>query len=130
MTGEIGVVAKFFDGLIKVFDLGLQEKGRRDKAYDDALKAIGDALVETKLYLAQCQEKNSENRKNEPSLARLWIQAALAIRRYDPMLAERCFSKSDYWTDPAKWDAIQVREAGIKIERIDEYFRQLAREHQ
>jgi hypothetical protein len=129
MSPETVLIGKFLDGVLNLLTLGGQQKLRRNQEYDQALTAIKNALIETKLYLADYRRTNVENRETEKSLARLWIDAGLTIGKYDPGFAERCFSKSEYWTNPGNWDSTQIREAGIKIERIDEYFRQLAREN-
>jgi hypothetical protein len=129
MSPETVLVGKFLDGVLNLLTLGGQQKLRRNQEYDEALRAIKNALIETKLYLADYRRTNVENRETEKMLARLWIDAGVAIRKYDRGFAERCFSKSEYWTNPADWDSTQIREAGIKIERIDEYFRQLALEN-
>ena len=74
-----------------------QAKRNRNDEYDFALASLFAAICETKLYVSGQNKENSK--ETEAIIARLWHKAAVAMRRFDSSLAEKCYLKGDYWTE-------------------------------
>jgi hypothetical protein len=112
-------------GLSKLLDYFSRERHRREDKMELALSAIFAAASETKIYLAGLERTARRSRKKEEELSRLWSRAALAARRFDADLTDRCLMKSQYWVSPEKWGAEEVAEKRIGIDAVYEKARQL-----
>lgn len=97
--------------------LGGFHRHRSDRE-DAALELLFQAINETKIYLARLQQGRARSRKREEALSRQWSAAAVAVRRIDPQLANRCLMKSDHWLWPDRWSKRQVKQARIGIDEI------------
>ncbi len=118
--------------LLDVFDRVKQflreMRDKREKRLEDeklALKSLQDALIETRLYLAQLQDGKRVSRKTEASLARLWSTASVSFWRINPDLAPRLELKAEYWTNPKAWTKSDIQAAGIQIDEISAITRDL-----
>ena len=106
LTDAVGQLDGWLDRLAK----------RRERA-DAAVKAVLLALNETQAYIADWNTGNRV-RERELLLARLWTDAAVAIRRKYPDFAQQLQMKAQYWTDPERWTATDVERAGISIKSV------------
>jgi hypothetical protein len=106
LTDTVGQLGGWLDRIAK----------RQDRA-DAAVKAVLLALNETQGYIADCNAGN-RSRMHEALLVRLWTDAAVAIRRKYPDVAQRLQMKAEYWTDPERWTAVDVERAGIRIKEV------------
>lgn len=100
-----------------------QAKRNRNDEYDYALASLLAATCETKIYVSD--ENIGNNKETEALIARLWHNAAVAMRRFDSSLADKCFLKGDYWTKPASWTNNDVKQNGITLSEMHEVCRQL-----
>jgi hypothetical protein len=103
----------------------------KNEKYERALEAVWEALNETKIYIGSIERRmaNPDHSPTDPErarkdeaeaqLSRLWKNAALKIRHYDPDLASRLTRKADYWANPDKWSAADVIRARITIDEVD-----------
>jgi len=93
---------------------------RKDDRYTEALKSLFSALTETKVYLARLarSEKQKRDYNTEAKLAQLWTIASVALRTFDNDLAERCFNKGNYWTNPDTWTRADIEKARIQIDAV------------
>jgi hypothetical protein len=96
----------------------LDRRDRRGERDDAAVKAVLLAVNETKLYIASLDRGEPQRRNQERLLVQLWTDAAVAIRRSDPHLAERLQMKAEYWADPENWSDNDVQSAEIGIESV------------
>jgi hypothetical protein len=93
-----------------------------------ALPKLQKAVLETQLYVASLDREESLDRKEERRLVKLWRTAAARFYALDGELAERLQLKAEYWTQPEAWTSQQVRDAGIALQHVAEYTRQLLHE--
>jgi hypothetical protein len=100
-----------------------QAKRNRNDEYDFALASLLAAICETKLYVSGLNKEDSK--ETEAIIARLWHKAAVAMRRFDSSLAEKCYLKGDYWTEPASWTNNDVKRNRITLSEMHEVCRQL-----
>lgn len=103
----------------------LEARRRRQDHDDAAIRAILLAVNETKAYIADTEGGLSASRDRERLLVQLWTEAAVAVRRSDPRLAERLQMKAGYWADPRNWDDHEIRRAQIGIDAVAEEARLL-----
>lgn len=103
--------------------------------YEAALAAFYVALSETRIYIGSLDKRiavasddahsKPRDREAEANLSRLWTQASIRLRNFNPELAGRCLMKGDYWANPAQWSQSDVREARIQISKVFEEARNL-----
>jgi hypothetical protein len=86
---------------------------------------LNSPICDTKLYISTLKKGKSEDSEREALIAKLWHNAAVAMRRFDANLADKFFLKGDYWTEPASWTNADVKKAGITIDEMHEVCRQL-----
>jgi len=113
-----------FDAISQIGDW-LDRSARRAEREDAAVKAVLLAVNETKLYIASLDRGEPKRRDQERLLVQLWTDAAVAIRRSDPQLAERLQMKAEYWADPENWTAHDIKSAAIGIEAVAARAREL-----
>ncbi len=106
-----------FDAISQIGDW-LDRGARRAEREDAAVKAVLLAVNETKLYIASLDRGEPHRREHERLLVQLWTDAAVAIRRSDPELAERLQMKAEYWADPENWTEHDIKSAAIGIETV------------
>lgn len=61
----------------------------------------------------------------EARLSRLWMRAAVKLRKIDPELARRCELKGEYWAAPEDWSEARLRRARIAIQQVCRSAREL-----
>lgn len=122
---EQGILIKMFDSTMSAMGLIRAGKKQRDEKLDQALFALYTALVETKAYVSELNNGKRRNKKKEWALARLWHDASVPIRYIDKDLANRCFIKGGYWTEPELWTEAKIKKNGIALDRVFEETRKL-----
>jgi hypothetical protein len=114
-------------GLREVLAFFQKEREARNERHEKALLARYAAVNETRLYLKRATTGEMD-RKTEEELSRMWTRAAVAVRRIDAKLADRCLKKSDYWVSPENWADQEVISLGIGIDEIFEESRRLLKD--
>jgi len=125
MIPEIKTFVTTVEKLNSIKNSFLQSKRDRNDEYDLALASLYAAICETKLYIAALNRGEPENSDKEALVAKLWHNAAVAMRRFDASLADRFYLKGSYWTEPASWTNVDVKNARITIDEMHEVCRQL-----
>lgn len=124
LIGVAGGVREWFK------DLREGRLGNRAR-YNAALLALYAAANETQLYVNRQAPRWSKARpaardlEREEKLSRLWREASVLIREFDHDLAERCFDKGGYWTDPEAWSEQEIKAARIELMRVVDEAREL-----
>jgi hypothetical protein len=97
-------------------------KDRKRKEMHRFLIRGSKALIETKAYLSKGMDwENIDARFEEAHrLSLLWMDVGIAAQPIDPDLAERFFTKANFWIDLAMWPEKRIKKTGIKIEQIEE----------
>lgn len=114
-------VFKEFREWILGLDKSNLEKNKEDKT---ALKSIYLALTETKFYFTY-RKDNPQDRVREMQISKLWFDASIELKSIDIDLAQRCFLKGDFWTDPNKWKQNENEEINISIDEMTKLARNL-----
>ena len=57
-------------------------------------------------------------------MAMLWFEAASELKSINKPLAERCFLKGDFWTDPDNWKQDEGEQINISIDEMTRLSRQ------
>jgi hypothetical protein len=119
------IALALLDQFLSVIGLIRENRKYRNARTDTGLYALYTALTETKLYLGSLDNGGQRGKKREMALARLWYDASVPLRDIDPDLAERCFDKGAYWTNPDIWSDQMLEEKNIKLEQVIESIRLL-----
>lgn len=90
-----------------------------------AVSELQTAVLQTRLYVSSLERGEQPNREVEGRLVSLWGTAANAFHGIDGTLAAKLQLKAEYWTDPQSWSGDEVREAGIALDCVAEFTRQL-----
>ncbi len=98
ITLVLSIFKEFRDWLLGINKVTL-EYSKEEKA---ALKSLYVALSETKSYFTD-RKISKADRTRERQISKLWFDAASELKSIDQHLAERCFLKGDFWTDPDNW---------------------------
>jgi hypothetical protein len=93
-----------------------------------AVSELQKAVLQTKVYVSALDCGEPVSRRTEKQLVALWRDAANGFYDLDGTLAERLQLKAEYWTQPQAWTGQQVRDAGIALDHVAEYTRQLLHE--
>jgi hypothetical protein len=97
------ILLPFFDRLLKVLGVIRDDDRLAETRKDEALSAIYAALNETKSYIERRRIDGSRDRSREFRIARLWHDASIPLRHFDPEFAELCYDKGNYWMQPEVW---------------------------
>ena len=89
-----------------------------------ATEKLQVAVLRTLLYINAKQQ----SKETEAELVDRWREASTAFYGLDNELAERLQLKAEYWTSPDSWTDDEVREAGISLNRVAVFTRQLLHE--
>ena len=135
MPMEISLVIPFVKLIGEWFSKYKADKKNNTEEYRNALVSFYTALNETKLYISKINKQRlsdshkineeEENRLCEEKLSRLWLDASIKLREINRDLADRCFLKSDYWTEPNRWSDADVKKAKIDITKVFKEARKL-----
>jgi hypothetical protein len=93
-----------------------------------AVSLLQDAVLETKTYVASLDRGKAGQLSEEQRLVELWKAAATSFYALDGNLAARLQLKAEYWTQPELWTSQQIRDAGIALDHVAAYTRQLLHE--
>jgi len=115
------------DVVFKIIELFKERKNRLDEQHKTALDKLYIALNETKFYLADFY-KGKRDRDQEKAISSFWREASLSLRNVDVELADKCFLKMDYWSDPDDWTQKEIRKAKIDIDQVLDETRFLIKE--
>jgi hypothetical protein len=118
ISEALGLVAKYLPFFA-------QQREMRTTAETNAIRAICEAVDETRIHLLSLTGEGPESRRPSSELARLWRNAALEFRTIKPSLANRLRLKAEYWTDPQSGSPEQIRQARIRIDEVAETARDL-----
>ena len=122
-SGTMPPFPDFLDQIGKWFDRAETRAARED----DALRALLTAVNATKRYLGSRAQGRPVSSRREARLVELWTEAAVRVRRLDRDLAHRLQLTAEYWAQPARWTARDLRTARIRIEEIAAAARSLLR---
>jgi hypothetical protein len=109
---------------LKFLHLLSDEEQRQNK---DALEALMVAAYSTRAYLADARS-GQKRREVERVLSEHWIKATIQLRNIDLSLADKCFLKAEYWSDPELWEDNKRSTAEIDLEQIIARSRDLLRQ--
>jgi hypothetical protein len=129
MITQLAAVGRFVADWFKTDG---ERKRERLKSEDDALSALYAAVNETRLYIhsldptryvgasksKMIDAARKRSRETEEKLSRLWMHAAVKLRRVDADLADRCYVKAEYWVTPERWSEDDIKRARIGIDRV------------
>jgi hypothetical protein len=118
-------VADYAAGIVS--GIAKANKETRDQ-WKTAVSRLQKAVLQTKLYVSALDRGEPVNRRTEHRLVDLWGDAATQFYDLDGSLASRLQLKAEYWTQPQAWTSQQVRDAGIALDHVAEYTRQLLHE--
>ncbi len=108
---------------------GIAKASKETRAqWETAVSGLQKAVLETKVYVSALARGEGISRPTEQRLVILWRDAATGFYDLDGSLAERLQLKAEYWAEPEAWTSQQVRDAGIALDHVAEYTRQLLRE--
>ena len=121
------MLQEVLDGLSKILGpIATLSKDRRELK-DSALRAISTALDETYLYYRDLDVGKKRNHDREAQLVRFWSAAAIPMRHFDNNLAIICDNKAEYWTDPAQYDKVRIKQLGIALDDVRQAYRKMLR---
>jgi len=115
---EAATASTVINKLLEIIGLVRQGEIERDQKTDSALRKTHKALVETKGYLRVIEVQNRDPDK-EHDIAYLWHEASVDMRHIDQELAEICFLKGGYWSNPDTWDQMKNPKHNISIENVE-----------
>jgi hypothetical protein len=111
----------------------------KNQSVRQAIESLSNAVLKTRAYFADLSASTfsdfakessrisshmaKRNLAAEQELSQLWNAAHLSLRAIDPALADRCFAKAEYWTDPSSWPDEKIRQYNIQLESMSEAVR-------
>ena len=122
---EIITAVTLFNRLLSAIGLIREKQKERNDRVDKALYALYTALNETKAYVSSLDSGAERDKIRELSIAKLWQDASVPIRKVDPKLAERCFDKGSYWYEPEAWSQLMIHRKEIGLDQVIESTREL-----
>lgn len=120
VTLLLSVFKEFKDWIIGI-DKSNLEHNKEDKT---ALKSIYLALSETKFYFVD-RKTMPQDRNRERQISKLWFDASTELKTIDRDLAQKCFLKGDFWTDPDNWHKNDGEKINISIEEMTKLSKEL-----
>lgn len=97
---------------------GLSAKIASIAPWRDAIVALQDALLETRLYVARRREGGERDKDVEERLSRVWSDVSARLMPHDIELAMLCGLKGQAWADPALLDNVAFRELPTELDDI------------
>ena len=98
---------------------------QKNKDYEDVLRSIYKAALETKSYLARIKKGVPADQDAEQRLSGLWVEAAVRLSRIDYDLSDKCLIKAYCWSDPRLWNDPKYSTIPLSIDTIFEEARAL-----
>src|SRR5262249_3938269 len=98
-----------FEVISKVLDFIPEWRKKNEEKADYILTTFYTALNETNIYANNMLTKPRDERFEE-QLSRLWLKAAMAVRRVDGQLGQECVDFARYWGMPS----LNVKHYAIK----------------
>jgi hypothetical protein len=120
VTLVLSIFKEFKDWILGIDKANL-EHNKEDKI---ALKSIYLALSETKFYFRD-RKTIPQDRERERQISKLWFDASTELKNIDRDLAQRCFLKGDFWTDPNNWQQNDEESINISIEEMTKLSKEL-----
>lgn len=119
---EVEAINLVLSELRKWVQLAVNWTSKSEREEEEALSTLLGALSETMIYLGRVSVlPDATYRETEENIARLWKDAAIKVRPYNPELAERCNAKGLYWGNPKYFTKEKISEMKISISEIQEY---------
>ena len=118
-------VIQLFNSLFDWLKLAAGEKGRLDAETRAALLKVYVASNETKAYVTGLKLRKHADREREARLARLWTEAAVALRHLDRDLADKCLLQGDALAGSMNWSHAQIDDARNHINEVFQHARKL-----
>ncbi|HRI93610.1 MAG TPA: hypothetical protein PLS93_18435 [Accumulibacter sp.] len=126
---DVGLVVGMFKEVRSWIQTLLGEKRELQREEKNAIRALYVAANETQMYFNRldrpflARNKNELNNfqrdiEREEQLSRLWLDASIEVRAFNPELAMRCFEKAGYWTNPDDWSEEDVKRANISLKSM------------
>lgn len=85
--------------------------------YQAGVAAYLAALNETVRYLKETESNPAaRSPERDGKIANLWHEAGMAIGRFDPSLANRCYVKGQGWLDPSVWKNPKFKDYGVSLD--------------
>lgn len=106
--------------LVNAWNANNQENKNDNQQKLDAVQLVMNAVVTTKAYLHDLETGVAPSREIEKDLSTKWVQASMAIIKYDRGLHEVAKIKSLGWADPNEWARAASRPWAIKLDTIIE----------
>ncbi|MCK4421405.1 hypothetical protein KAW18_04100 [candidate division WOR-3 bacterium] len=122
---ELAQLTSVFTNISNWLETVAELREKREKRFKKALHAIYFAANETRAYVATLKRRKKPNRERECALSHLWSDAAIELRKLDPLLADTCILKSEYWSDPTDWSHNEIDSARISLKEIFDMSREL-----
>ncbi len=122
---EIITAVTLFDRLLAAIGLIKEKQKARTIRTDVGLYALYAALNETKAYISSLNLGKERDRDREFSIAKLWQDASVPLRKVDPELAKRCFDKGSYWWEPEAWSELMIHQKKIGLNQVINSTREL-----
>jgi hypothetical protein len=110
--------------ILEVLRLLVDSSVEQQRQNKEALEALMLAAYSTRAYLADVRS-SGKKREVERVLSEQWIKAAIQLRFIDLSLADKCYLKSEYWSDPELWEESKRSVAEIDLELISAKTREL-----
>lgn len=121
---DLTEIVKSLFGLVpNLLSLPKDQRERKDAA----LRAIVIALDETYLYYRDQANGRERDLEREGQLAKYWSAAAIPMRHVDPVLAERCDLKAEFWLNPEQYTGEAVQALNISLDSVRSAYRGLLR---
>lgn len=99
----------------------LRARTERKRQSKKALRAVIEAVRETKIYLRGLREGEEKSIKEEKKLSKLWTDLSFELKDLGlTKLADRCNIKGSYWADPTEFDKDFLDSAGNRLEDIEQ----------
>jgi hypothetical protein len=99
--------------------------GEKLSEYQDAVSKYDKALRETVNYMERVKRHEEVSSEKENQIANLWSDASIAINKFDPNLANRCFIKAQGWLDHNVWDDPRYQKYKISLDDMREALMEL-----
>lgn len=115
---ELSSILNLSELLPKIYESFRNSKKERKEESKIALKALSDAILETRTYIKDSVK--SRDTEVEKKIREYWSDAHLKLSTVNPEIATRCFSKAEYWTDPTSWDNEKIELYNITLDSMSD----------